>query len=210
MNKALAKLVGINHIALEVGNLDEALAFYGRLFDFELRGRAPQMAFIDMGDQFLALSEGRKKSGLTISRHFGLVVDDRSTVRASAEDAGATILPGARPRLPRPLGATTSRWWNTATCNSARPTASLRHLELDPAKSEEALDQIRKEGHGALKAQHVRRVRPGFHRCRRGSPPDLAWRLGAAGVALAWPPAHPCDLASRRAASQRTLHRGLP
>jgi catechol 2,3-dioxygenase-like lactoylglutathione lyase family enzyme len=85
-----ARIVGINHIALEVGDLDEALAFYGRLFEFELRGRGPGMAFIDMGDQFIALSEGRDQLP-DRSRHFGLVVDDRAKVRAALEEMGVDI-----------------------------------------------------------------------------------------------------------------------
>ena len=56
-----ARLIGINHVALEVGDLDEALELYGRLFDFELRGRVRGMAFLDMGDQFLAIAEGRRQ-----------------------------------------------------------------------------------------------------------------------------------------------------
>jgi lactoylglutathione lyase len=72
-----ARLVGINHIVLEVGDLDQALEFYGGLFDFELRGRARGMAFIDMGDQFLVLAEGRSQPP-DGARHFGLVVDDAS------------------------------------------------------------------------------------------------------------------------------------
>ena len=87
------RLVGINHIALEVGNIDEALAFYGRIFTFELRGRGQRSAFIDMGDQFIALSEGRTQSA-DDDRHFGLVVDDRSQVRELAKAAGAKILEG--------------------------------------------------------------------------------------------------------------------
>src|SRR3954454_13768434 len=83
----MTRLVGVNHIALEVGDVDEALAFYGRLFDFELRGRVPGMAFIDMGDQFLALSEGGL-GGADAARHFGLVVDDRDAVRRALADAG--------------------------------------------------------------------------------------------------------------------------
>jgi catechol 2,3-dioxygenase-like lactoylglutathione lyase family enzyme len=88
-----ARLVGINHIALEVGDLDEALAFYGSVFDLKLRGRVPGMAFVDMGDQFIALSEGRTqpRDG---ARHFGLVVDDRERVRVALEAAGAEVLPG--------------------------------------------------------------------------------------------------------------------
>lgn len=82
-----ARLVGINHVALEVGDLDEALAFYGRLFGFELRGRVPGMVFVDMGDQFLALSQPRHGPP-DRDRHFGLVVDDREAVREAARAAG--------------------------------------------------------------------------------------------------------------------------
>jgi lactoylglutathione lyase len=88
-----ARLVGINHVALEVGDLEEALSFYGRLFEIELRGRVPGMAFIDIGDQFIALSEGRTQPS-DEGRHFGLVVDDREALRAALEKTGAEILPG--------------------------------------------------------------------------------------------------------------------
>src|SRR5262245_51211997 len=98
-----ARLVGINHVALEVGNLDEALKFYGAVFDFRLRGRAPGMAFIDMGDQFLALSEGRGQAPDT-HRHFGLVVDDRSRVREMALAAGAQIVSGKGLEILDPWG----------------------------------------------------------------------------------------------------------
>ena len=90
-----ARLIGVNHIALEVGDdLDEALAFYGRLFEFELRGRIDnRMAFLDMGDQFIALSSGRAQPP-DDSRHFGLVVDDLALVRAALEREGVEELPG--------------------------------------------------------------------------------------------------------------------
>jgi len=84
---AQARLVGINHVALEVGDLDAALELYGRLFAFELRGRVPGMAFLDLGDQFLAVAEGRRQ-GPDGERHFGLVVDDREGVRAALAEAG--------------------------------------------------------------------------------------------------------------------------
>ena len=87
----MARLVGINHIALEVGDVDEALAWYGRFFEFELRGRAgARMAFIDMGDQFIALAGGRSQPA-DESRHFGLVVDDKEAVRAALQDAGVSV-----------------------------------------------------------------------------------------------------------------------
>lgn len=88
-----ARAIGINHVALEVGDLEEALAWYGRLFAFELRGRAPGMAFIDLGDQFVAMSEGRRQ-GTDDGRHFGLVVDDKGAVRRALADAGVDVLPG--------------------------------------------------------------------------------------------------------------------
>jgi lactoylglutathione lyase len=88
-----ARLVGINHVALEVGDIDAALAFYGRLFEFSLRGRSVSMAFIDMGDQFIALSTGRSQTKDT-DRHFGLVVDDRAPLRQALQEMGAEVLPG--------------------------------------------------------------------------------------------------------------------
>jgi lactoylglutathione lyase len=90
-----ARAIGINHVALEVGDLEEALAFYARLFDFELRGRTPGMAFLDLGDQFIALSEGREQPG-DDGRHFGLVVDDKAAVRRALEAASVEVLPGRR------------------------------------------------------------------------------------------------------------------
>jgi lactoylglutathione lyase len=88
-----ARLIGINHVALEVGDVDAALDLYGRLFAFSLRGRAGSMAFIDMGDQFLAVAEGRRQ-GPDEGRHFGLVVDDKEAVRAAVEREGLEVVPG--------------------------------------------------------------------------------------------------------------------
>jgi catechol 2,3-dioxygenase-like lactoylglutathione lyase family enzyme len=87
------RLVGINHIALEVGDVREALAFYRRIFSFELRGQGEGQAFIDIGDQFIALMESGSPHS-DKQRHFGLVVDDRSHVRELARAAGATMLEG--------------------------------------------------------------------------------------------------------------------
>ncbi|MGO9887242.1 MAG: VOC family protein [Solirubrobacteraceae bacterium] len=87
----MARLVGINHIALEVDDVDDALAWYGRFFEFELRGRAgPRMAFIDMGDQFIALAAGRSQPP-DDARHFGLVVDGKEAVRAALRGAGVAV-----------------------------------------------------------------------------------------------------------------------
>src|ERR1700745_2985826 len=90
---ARPRVIGFNHIALEVGDIDEALAFYGRLFKFELRGKSDAMAFIDLGDQFLALQKGRRQAA-DDGRHFGLVVDDKEAVRRALREAGIKPLPG--------------------------------------------------------------------------------------------------------------------
>lgn len=88
-----ARAVGFNHVALEVGDIETALEFYAGFVDFELRGKSDTMAFIDLGDQFLALQKGRtqpKDDG----RHFGLVVSDKEAVRSSLEAMGVEVLPG--------------------------------------------------------------------------------------------------------------------
>ena len=87
------RAVGLNHIALEVGDIEGALAFYGRLFTFELRGKNRSMAFIDLGDQFIALQKGRKQPA-DDGRHFGLVVDDKEAARKALAAAGVTPLDG--------------------------------------------------------------------------------------------------------------------
>lgn len=99
MANAKPRLVGLNHIALEVGDIDEALRFYGSIFTFNLRGTHKDdmgrvaIAFIDMGDQFIALSRGRHQKP-DRDRHFGLVVDDRTHVRDLVAKAGAKLLDG--------------------------------------------------------------------------------------------------------------------
>ena len=64
--KEKARAVGFNHVALEVGDIDEALAFYGHLFEVKLRGKTQTSAFIDLGDQFLALQKGRVQAPTTV------------------------------------------------------------------------------------------------------------------------------------------------
>jgi lactoylglutathione lyase len=140
------RLVGINHIALEVGDLDEAMDFYGRLFEIELRGRMPGMAFIDMGDQFIALSEGRTQPA-DRARHFGLVVDDKETVRAALEDAGAEILPGRGLDFRDP-------WGNHVQVVSygdiqfTKTPEVLGGMGLELEKTPEALRELRDKGFG--------------------------------------------------------------
>ena len=88
-----ARAVGFNHVALEVGDIEEALTFYGRLFDFELRSKSATSAFVDLGDQFLALQKGRTQPP-DEGRHFGLVVDDKEAVRKALVEIGIKRLPG--------------------------------------------------------------------------------------------------------------------
>ncbi len=86
-----AKALGINHVVLEVGNLDEALDFYGAIFDFELRGRSDRSIFLDLGDQFIQITENEVPPADAL-RHFGLVVDDREPVRRALEELGVELL----------------------------------------------------------------------------------------------------------------------
>jgi catechol 2,3-dioxygenase-like lactoylglutathione lyase family enzyme len=89
------RLVGINHVAIEVGNIDEALAWYGRIFDFTLRGTGERNAFIDMGDQFVNLTLVPDQSADGVEkRHIGFVVDDRSRIIELAKEAGARMVEG--------------------------------------------------------------------------------------------------------------------
>ena len=139
-----AQAVGINHVALEVGDLDEALAFYGRLFEIRLRGRTRHMAFIDLGDQFIALSEGREQQPDT-HRHFGLVVDDKEKVRHAAHEAGGTILPGRGLDFLDPWG----NHVQVVQYDEVQYTKAshiLRGMGLRLGKTEPALDELAEKG----------------------------------------------------------------
>jgi catechol-2,3-dioxygenase len=87
------RAIGFNHVALEVGDIEEALAFYGRIFDFQLRGKSETMAFIDLGDQFIALQAGRKQPA-DDGRHVGLVVDNKEAARTALKAAGVKLIDG--------------------------------------------------------------------------------------------------------------------
>jgi lactoylglutathione lyase len=99
----MARAVGINHVALEVGDLEAAVEFYRSIFGFHEPEREPGMAFLDMGDQFVALSEGRA-AGPDTARHFGLVVDDKDAVRAALAAAGVSASPPPRLNFHDPWG----------------------------------------------------------------------------------------------------------
>ncbi len=86
-----ARALGINHVVLEVGDLDAALKFYGAIFDFTLRGKSEHNAFIDLGDQFIQLSLGKTQEADS-KRHFGIVVDDREPIRRALKELGVEPL----------------------------------------------------------------------------------------------------------------------
>ena len=138
------RLVGINHVAIEVGDIDEALAFYGSVFEFTLRGRSRVMAFIDIGDQFIALSQGRSQAA-DAHRHFGLVVDDLDVARRALEDAGADLLGGRGLNFRDP-------WGNLVQIvqydevQFTKTEAVLRSMNLELGKSDGALAELRAKG----------------------------------------------------------------
>jgi catechol 2,3-dioxygenase-like lactoylglutathione lyase family enzyme len=141
----MARLVGINHVVLEVDDLEEALAFYGRIFELELRGRVRGMAFVDMGDQFLVLAEGRSQPP-DAERHFGLVVDDRDEVRRRLEEAGAEILGGRGLDFRDPWGNHV-QVVQYSDIQFSKTGAVLAGMGLDGLrKSESAVRELREKG----------------------------------------------------------------
>jgi catechol 2,3-dioxygenase-like lactoylglutathione lyase family enzyme len=140
------RLVGINHVALEVGDLEAALEWYGRIFEFEIVREPPfpHMAFLQMGDQFIALSQGRSQPADT-ARHFGLVVDDKPAVRAALEKAGAEILPGRGLDFIDPWG----NHLQVVAYGDIQFTKTpevMRGMGLELPKSEQALAELRESG----------------------------------------------------------------
>jgi catechol-2,3-dioxygenase len=140
-----ARIVGINHVALEVGNIQEALSFYSLAFEFSLRGRSEKMAFIDMGDQFIALFEGHgeHRDG---GRHFGLVVDDKEKVRKQLLHAGVELLPGRGVEFRDPWGNRV-QIVEYANIQFSKNAAVLNRMGCgDLRKSQEALEELAKKG----------------------------------------------------------------
>ena len=145
----MARLVGINHVALEVDDVEEAVAWYGRFFDFELRGRAGgSMAFVDLGDQFIALAGGRTQPP-DRHRHLGLVVDDKEGVRAALREAGVGVRESGSVDFLDPWG----NFVQVVDYREIQFTKSpeiLRGMGLDALeKTEAALDELRAKGLGA-------------------------------------------------------------
>lgn len=142
-----ARAVGINHVALEVGDIEAALDFYGRLFHFELRGRGERSAFIDMGDQFMALMEVPGSTGRDEHRHFGLVVDDREPLReALAEMQDVEVLPSGGLDFLDPWG----NWIQVVEYKDIQFMKTPEVLEAmglaTVEKSDDALQQLARKG----------------------------------------------------------------
>jgi catechol-2,3-dioxygenase len=142
-----ARLVGLNHIALEVGDVGEALEFYARIFEFELRGRGGRMAFIDMGDQFIALAEGRTQPP-DAHRHVGLVVDDKEAARLALQEAGVDVQPRGSVDFRDPWG-NHIQVVEYGEIQFTKADHVLRGMRLDDLeKSEQALGELRAKGLG--------------------------------------------------------------
>jgi catechol 2,3-dioxygenase-like lactoylglutathione lyase family enzyme len=137
-------MVGINHIALAVGDVDEAVEFYGRVFDLTLRGRAGRMAFLDMGDQFLALAEGGDPVA-DRHRHFGLVVDDVEGVRRALSDAGIDEEPSRGLRFRDPWGNLVEVVQYSEVQFTKAPSV-LAGMDLDLEKSDSARRELSEKG----------------------------------------------------------------
>jgi lactoylglutathione lyase len=139
-----ARLVGLNHIALEVDDIEQALEFYGRILEFELRGRAGRMAFIDMGDQFIALAAGRTQPP-DAHRHFGLVVDDKEAARRALQDAGVDVQPRGSVDFRDPWGNHV-QVVEYGEIQFTKADHVLRGMGLELEKSVQALDELRSKG----------------------------------------------------------------
>ena len=141
-------MVGIHPIAFEVGDLDEALAWYKSLFEFELRGRhGSRMAFIDMGDQFIAITSGRAQPP-DESRHFGLVVDDKEAVRERMRKQGIAVQSSGSLDFRDPWGNHV-QVVDYHDIQFTKAPEVLRGMKLvGLSKSEQALAELRAKGLG--------------------------------------------------------------
>ena len=143
--EVMARALGVNHVALEVDSVDAALDWWSRFFEFELRGRRPRMAWIDLGDQFIALSEPRTQPP-DEGRHLGLVVDDKEAVRAALAQDGIQVAPSGSLRFRDP-------WGNSIEVVDYRDVQFTKEPAVlagmgvgDLRKSEAALEELRTKG----------------------------------------------------------------
>ena len=140
-----ARAVGINHIALEVGDIDAALEFYGAFLDFEVARRSDTAAFVYFGDQFINFAKGRQQ-GPDDRRHFGIAVDDKEFARQRLEELGVTFLDGRFMDFLDPWGnrveITTYTKIQYTKADHVLRGMGLEHLR----KADEALTELRKKG----------------------------------------------------------------
>ncbi len=139
MSEDKARAIGINHVGLEVADIAAALEFYGQLFDFTLRSRSETSAFMDLGDQFIALFQGESDTR-DVGRHFGLVVDDPAKVRRRLEDLGVEILPGPGVDFRDPWG----NYWQMVTYENIqfmKMPAVLRAMGITGLEKTEAAER---------------------------------------------------------------------
>ncbi|HEY1563600.1 MAG TPA: VOC family protein [Gaiellaceae bacterium] len=137
------RLVGINHVALQVDDIEEAVAFYTDLFPTTAVNRnVPGAAFLDLGDQFLALFE---RGPRTEEAHFGLVVDDREAARRTLEEAGVEILPGPFFDIRDPSG-NRIQLVQYDQIQFTKTDRVLAGMDLELGKSQEALAELREKG----------------------------------------------------------------
>lgn len=139
------RAIGVNHIAFEVHDLDQTLDWYERYFDLQLRGRRGGMAWIDLGDQFIALSEGAPESP-DRSRHVGLVVDDKETLRSALIEAGEEVSAQGSLRVRDPSG-NLLEIVDYREVRFAKTPAVMRALGLEGLeKSASAREELRAKG----------------------------------------------------------------
>ena len=140
-----ARAVGINHIALEVDDIDEALDFYGCFLDFDLQSRSENAAFIYFGDQFINFSKGRRQ-GPDDNRHFGIAVDNKELVRRTLQEMGVELLDGRFLDFLDPWGnrveITTYSNIQFTKADHVLKGMGLGHLE----KTARAVAELRKKG----------------------------------------------------------------
>ena len=140
-----ARAIGINHVALEVGDIDEALACYGGFLDFEIARRSENAAFIYFGDQFINFARGRRQ-GPDDDRHFGIAVDDKELARRTLEEMGVELLDGRFLDFLDPWGnrveITTYTNIQFSKADHVLRGMGLGHLR----KTDQAVEELRRKG----------------------------------------------------------------
>jgi len=142
-----AHAVGINHVALEVGDIREALDFYGRFLSFTVEEVTDEMAIVYFGDQFINFIRNPDRRPDTM-RHFGIAVDDKPLARRTLEAMGVPLLDSRFLDFLDPWGnrveITTYTNIQFTKADHVLRGMGLGHL----AKSDEAVAELRAKGMG--------------------------------------------------------------